>query len=385
MDEKPDDIAVQVHDPINLKGEQEDYHASDADSHSLSSVPDIRAVAGIVYAMGKSADENNPGRNLVFFVIRVKLEDYGNGLNSQTIVYRRFSQFEQFRERLLRSKLYESIPSLPKKKLIGKTNKNNNNLLNRQTALETWLRLICQLPNVIQDPTFQLFLTEGAGDEPFGFVFNFHDPSIVGRLSDDESSDEDDEEGSLGDDGSVEIIVHHHPYHSPVDRKGSMDLEFSGETTASACTSATLPEPPTSTTYAYQTISGYGSGLDNTKRRKNSTCIYYAIRVHSTTRGVKGVHEMLVFRRFSQFVHLRRDLMATKLYENIPYLPKKTLFGNTRTGHMMKRKNELTAWMHSISDKLPNIVNDPCYIKFISDNADEEPENYCAHGTFVIF
>jgi hypothetical protein len=425
-DEKPDGIDVQVNSPITLKGEErhaemttatataaepielfsgDDDEGGESDRESGESAPVIRAISGTVYAMGKSPDENHPDRSVAYFVIRVKLEDYDNGLTSQTVVYRRFSQFEQFRARLIlgRAKLHETIPPLPKKKLIGKTNKNDNHLFQRQTGLESWLRLVGQLPRIVQDETFQLFLTEGAGDEPDGFQFNFQDPNIVGRLSDDESSDEDSEEESLDDGGSVEVIVHHSASAGAQGQgqgQSPQEQEQKKRADSSSCGGGAvpaellvpvpppLPVPPAipTHTYVYQSLSGYGSGTDTTKRNKTSTCIYYAVRVNSSTVGVKGIHEMTVYRRFSQFEHLRENLMATKKYI-VPILPKKKMFGNTstNTGHMMNRKNELTVWLRTITDTLPNITEEPLYINFISADADTEPANYCAHGTFVIF
>lgn len=389
-DEAPVDIKVQAtSDPIVLQGEDADMSESGGSS-DVDEPPIIRAVSGTVYALGRSPDDHHPGKNLVFFVIRVKLEDYDNGLTSHSIVYRRFSQFEQFRERLVRSRLYENVPLLPKKKLIGQTNKSDDHLFTRQTDLESWLRLVGQLPHVIEDPNYQMFLTEEAGDEPGGFRFCFHDPNIVGRLSDDDSSDEDSEEAFFGDDDSVEVIVRVNKSTEimspePLESTSGMSGASAALTEAISVSADTLPPPPT--TYAYQTISGYGSGIDATKPAKQSTCIYYALRVNSTTQGIKGVHEMVVYRRFSQFEKLRRELVSSKVYNSVPPLPKKKIFGNTstNTGHMMNRKNELTAWMRTITDTLPNIAGNPAYMHFVSDNGDEVPDKYCPHGTFVMF
>lgn len=386
-DVKPEDLSVQTTEPFQLEGEEIDGSVHDECDGGSEEARNRRAVSGAVFAMGRCLNDNDnqQKKNLVYFAIRVKLED--NGMTSQVIVYRRFSQFETFRSRLMQSKIYVDIPQLPKK-LIGKMNRNENALFNRQTDLESWLRSIGQLPGIVEDVAYQQFLTEDAGDEPCGFQYIFHDPSIVGRLSDDDSSDEDSEEEDLTDDDvSVEVIVK--GAQKNVDSSPRLAVVNGSSPARSPPAVAMLPPPPSEplTTFSYQTIDGFGSGLDTTKRKKDATCIYYAIRVHSSTVGIKGVHEFHVYRRFSEFEKFRRELLATKMYDSLPNLPKKKVFGNTssNTGFMMNRKKELMAWLRHISDTIPAIRSDPLYARFLSEHPNNEPENYCAHGTFVMF
>ena len=381
-DEKPDGINIQTNEreSISLKGEESrDDAASISDHESIDSNPDARAISATVYALGKSPDEKRPGKYTIFFIIRVKLEASDSNTNSTCIVYRRFSEFERFRNILLKSKRYDNIPPLPKKKLIGTTNKNDVHTQNRQNELESWLRLVCQLPGIATDQSFQCFLTEGAGDEPAGFQLQFHS-GVVGRLSDDESSDEDSEEECLGEGDNYEAWVNEKHHTEPITSKKDFGI-------VSLKKDVEVPPPPPSTTFVYQGMEGYGSGQDSTKSTKNKSCIYYTLRVHSSTIGVKGVHEFFVYRRFSEFEKLRQNLIKSKRYGTVPPLPKKKVFGNTssNTGHMMNRKKELTAWMCIITDSLPNISADPSYIAFISSDEDKVPQNFTLHGTFVQF
>ena len=363
-----------------------------------------------IFGFGKSIDEAKPGSNkfVIYFMIRVRLET-SSGLIRHITVYRRFSQFELLREKLLRDKQHHggNIPTMPKKKFFG-AQRNIDFLNRRQSDLNQWMRAVSLLPSVSNSEYCNLFLMEEADDAPPDFtVLKTIDAIGLSRVTSNvsETFSDDESEVEFSDLGSDTV--------SSLDNSRTNGYKKSSSTAADVV-SALPPAPPPSSTLARNTeqngatimpnkvrspsiraafelgakrtpkiyfdgIACFGHGLDADSRLRKKMTLYYVLKIRYTDEQKCLELNIDVYRRYSQFENLRENLVNSHLHGDVPPLPKKKMFGRTNrsSDHAMQRMADLNDWLRKVS-ALPHICSDEYYKDFVTNGANKPPEEYTA-------
>lgn len=100
--------------------------------------------------------------------------------------------------------------------------------------------------------------------------------------------------------------------------------------------------------------------------------IYYFIRVKVKNDNGK-IRKFTIYRRYSQFEQLNKDLVAGKKYPAVPKFPKKALFTSTNANldAINMRKADLNKWLSLVATRITNIYKDPVFQAFITNSAVE--------------
>ena len=122
--------------------------------------------------------------------------------------------------------------------------------------------------------------------------------------------------------------------------------------------------------FAVDSIYAVGTSADNKGKAKKS--IYYFIRVKVKNDNGK-IRKFTIYRRYSQFEQLNKDLNAGKKYPAIPKFPKKQLFTTTNANidSINLRKTELNKWLGLVASRVTDIMKDEVFQKFITEGAVE--------------
>jgi hypothetical protein len=393
-----------------------------------------RARAENLFGFGKSADEAKPGQGkfVIYYMIKIRLES-ASGVITHITVYRRYSQFELLREKLLRErkKYGGTIPVLPKKKYFGAL-RNLDFLNGRQHDLDIWLSAVNRLPFIEENEFYNLFLMEEADDAPPEFVvlktvdaiglakiMAAHDDTF----SDDESemSDIDSEVGTVsGNNDRAKSFDRGSGAGAGGEEGGGMlsglpplpsisevavNTEFNAATLIA--TAAPVPAAPElirtrspSIRAAFELgakrtpkiffdgILSFGTGVDSTgkfsgARIRKKTTLYYVLKIRYTDEQKCLQLDIIVYRRYSEFEKLRDNLLSSSLHGDIPLLPKKKLFGRTNSNidHALLRKEELQEWLNIVGT-YPHICSDEYYKAFVTKGANKAPEDFVVDDCF---
>lgn len=365
-----------------------------------------------IFGFGKSIDEAKPGSNkfVIYFMIRVRLET-GSGLVKHITVYRRFSQFELLREKLLHDKQHHggNIPAMPKKKFFG-AQRNVEFLNRRQSDLDQWMRAVSLLRQISSSEYCNLFLMEEADDAPPDFtILKTIDAiglsKVTANASDTFSDDE--SEMDFSDLGSDTVSSLDNSRTNGSKKSSSMDADV-----VSALPPTPPPLPTSTSTLARNTeqngvtimpnkvrspsiraafelgakrtpkiyfdgIVSLGHGLGADSRLRKKMTLYYVLKIRYTDEQKCLELNIDVYRRYSQFENLRENLVNSRLHGEVPPLPKKKMFGRTNrsSDHALQRKAELDAWLREVS-ALPHICSDEYYKDFVTNGANKPPEQY---------
>jgi hypothetical protein len=302
-----------------------------------------------IASFGRATDEAIIDKKYsVYFVVVVSIQ---NSINEDCIyitVYRRYSQFEILREKLIESG-YKNVPSLPRK-TVARNSQDSGFLTKRKMALDQWLHEVEKsLPNVNENPYYKGFLREEANDAPKDFQI----------MSDDTTEDEYYSTYQIRHGESVDI------------RSKSISFNMNKN----------IPKPPVFNLptnvhldFHFEQIFSFGTALDEiaTERKYN---VFYMLRVRIESANGECTW-ITVYRRYSQFEILREKLIESG-YKNVPSLPRKTVVRNSLdSGFLTKRKMALDQWLHEVEKSLPNVNENPYYKGFLQEEANDAPVDF---------
>jgi hypothetical protein len=111
-------------------------------------------------------------KSTLYYVLKIRYTDERKNIELDIRIYRRYSEFEKLRANLLISNLHGDIPLLPKKKLFGRTNRNNDHAMQRKEQLQEWLCKVAAYPHICSDEYYKAFVLREANKMPDNFILD---------------------------------------------------------------------------------------------------------------------------------------------------------------------------------------------------------------------
>jgi hypothetical protein len=124
--------------------------------------------------------------------------------------------------------------------------------------------------------------------------------------------------------------------------------------------------------FGVDSIYAVGTSAEASNSKTGKKSIYYFIRVKVRNDNGK-IRKFTIYRRYSQFEKLNKDLINGKKYPAVPKFPKKAIFSSTNNNidSINLRKADLNKWLGLVSTRITDIMKDPVFQRFITENAVE--------------